>query len=60
VGSSLGYYLSRDTDPQPVMTSGALIDIGRVGVARLGPPNVIVTPAVNDTTVTVTLLGGAL
>ena len=64
LGSTLGYYLSRDTSDRLVPASGALLDLGGDGVVRLAVPNVSITRGgargADDTTVSVSLLGGAL
>jgi len=60
LGSALGYYLSRDTSPRRAPTSGALLDLGRDGVVRIGVPNVALAQTDEATVVTLTLLGGAL
>ncbi len=60
LASTLGYYLSRDTSPRPIGTSGALLDLGTDGEVRLGVPNITLTGRDDNPTVGVTLFGGAL
>jgi len=62
LAGTAGYYLSRDTQahPAPVATSGALIDLGRDGVVRLGVPNVKLSTDPSAPAVGLTVFGGAL
>jgi|GEM_PF-1616275 len=60
IGGTIGYFLSRDTSPQPVIRTGALIDVGADGVVRLAVPAVGIEQKIDDTVFSVTLVGGAL